>query len=110
MPCESDRLHRLSRREFLTSLFAAWSGAGCSGFADGLATDDTSGADTTFPPSVPPYESAFLNWSQELDFPDLRAFTPRTETDLVDVANWCARNGFVLRPRGAMHNWSPLAL
>jgi FAD/FMN-containing dehydrogenase len=99
----------LSRRELLIGLVSAWAGSGCSSQSPG---DDlsVSPGDEPFPSSTAQRQAAFLNWSQELDFPNLRAFTPQTENDLVDVANWCARNNFALRPRGAMHNWSPLAL
>jgi len=108
---DSNLLRRLSRREFLATLFAAWGGAGCSDSSGSIYGLELAllGSEA-FPSSVPQRRDAFLNWSHELDFPSLRACAPRTQDELVEVANWCARNGFALRPRGAMHNWSPLAL
>lgn len=99
----------LSRRALLTGLLGAWASTACDLRSPHGASTIAPGSEP-FPAATPQRRDASLNWSQELDFPNLRAFTPQTETDLVDVANWCARNGFALRPRGAMHNWSPLAL
>lgn len=101
----------LSRREFLMSLLAASAGAGCSSSGDSPGPAAQAGVQATaFPASVPLYREDFENWSGELSFDDLRTCAPRTAEDVVDVANWAAQNGYVLRPRGAMHNWSPLSL
>lgn len=110
MTRDPSRRHRLSRREFLAAALAAWGGAGCSGSSAPGNAGTEAVSPEAFPTGVPQRRDAFLNWSQELDFPNLRACAPRTVNELVDVANWCGRNGFALRPRGAMHNWSPLAL
>lgn len=63
-----------------------------------------------FPSAIPLYRADFKNWCGELDFRGLRTFAPKTPDEVVAVANWAARHQRRLRPRGAMHNWSPLSL
>jgi len=101
----------LSRREFLAGLLAAGACAGCGDSSEVAAI--VAGSDEArraFPESVPLYRADFENWSGEIGFRGLRTFAPRSPEDVVDVANWAARNGYALRARGMMHNWSPLAL
>jgi len=95
----------LSRREFLAGLLVAGAGAACGHSGTSEATSSSA-----FPSSVAQYRSDFENWSGESRFPGLRTFAPRTPDDVVEVANWAARNGYALRPRGKMHGWSPLGV
>jgi FAD/FMN-containing dehydrogenase len=98
----------LNRREFVLGLLATAAATGCSG--PEALLDAALVANDAFPESVPLYPDDFENWSGELRFAGLRTCAPRTPEDLAELANWCARNGHALRPRGAMHNWSPLSL
>src|SRR5581483_9529401 len=90
----------LSRRNFVAGLMAA---AG-SASAGRLFASPGDG----FP--LPRYRERFENWARELAFDDLWTCAPRAPQEVADVANWCATNHYALRPRGTMHNWSPLSL
>src|SRR5262245_12252661 len=95
----------MRRREFVAALLAsgltpAWTRA--------LAAVDSPPAG--FPSDVPLYRERYENWAQEFAFEDLLTFAPRTPADVLEVARWCARHDHALRPRGAMHNWSPLCV
>ncbi len=62
------------------------------------------------PSGVDAYRQRFVNWSKETDVGDLWTCAPRDADDVVRLANWARREGYRLRPRGAMHGWSPLAI
>ncbi len=99
---------RISRRHFLLTALAA-AIAACNSPAkppevSGLRTS------TPFPDAVPRDRQPFENWAGELRFPDVMTCTPRSADEAVAVVNWAALNRFAVRARGAMHNWSPLAL
>jgi FAD/FMN-containing dehydrogenase len=95
-----------NRREFLTGLLAAGATAAVP-FA--LVTPKKAHADD-FPSAIPLYRADFKNWCGELDFKQLLTCAPVTPGDVAAVAGWAAQHGYSLRPRGAMHNWSPLSL
>lgn len=99
---------RISRRQFLLTALAA-AIAACNSPS---TPPETSGprADTAFPDTVPRDRQPFENWAGELKFPDVMTCAPRNADEAVAVVNWAALNGFAVRARGAMHNWSPLAL
>lgn len=63
-----------------------------------------------FPPGIPVKQEDFSNWARAIVVPNLWTCTPATDTDVVTVCNWAAQNGWTVRPRGIMHNWSPLAV
>jgi FAD/FMN-containing dehydrogenase len=96
----------LSRRDFLTGLLATGATAAVP-FA--LVVPKTARA-SGFPSAIPLYRADFKNWCGELDFKQLLTFAPESPDDVAAVAGWAAQNGYTLRPRGAMHNWSPLSL
>jgi FAD/FMN-containing dehydrogenase len=96
----------LNRRDFLGGMLAAGAAA-----AAPVALVWSEGAESSeFPSQIPLYRADFENWCGELHFPNLLTCAPRTPAEVVAVANWAAQNGHALRPRGAMHNWSPLSL
>ena len=41
---------------------------------------------------------------------DVWTAAPRSADDVVATVNWARANGYRIRPRGYMHNWSPLTL
>jgi FAD/FMN-containing dehydrogenase len=67
-------------------------------------------APPNFPNSIPLYQQAFTNWAGEIQIDALWTCAPRTASDVVTVANWAQAYGYTVRPRGAMHNWSPLTI
>lgn len=69
---------------------------------------------STAPPGFPGgqqlQQEPFENWAQAIDVPRVWTCAPRTPEQVVEVVNWAWRHGYRVRPRGAMHNWSPLTL
>ncbi|WP_175715952.1 cholesterol oxidase substrate-binding domain-containing protein [Burkholderia ambifaria] len=63
-----------------------------------------------FPANIPLYKQAFQNWSGEIAVQDVWTAVPRSADDVVAAVNWARANGYRIRPRGYMHNWSPLTL
>ncbi|MDR6504223.1 FAD/FMN-containing dehydrogenase [Burkholderia ambifaria] len=63
-----------------------------------------------FPADIPLYKQAFQNWSGEIVVQDVWTAAPRSANDVVATVNWARANGYRVRPRGYMHNWSPLTL
>lgn len=63
-----------------------------------------------FPSHVSVSRQNFKNWSCEIQIKNVLTCTPTNENQVVDVVNWAQQNGYKVRPRGAMHNWSPLTL
>jgi FAD/FMN-containing dehydrogenase len=63
-----------------------------------------------FPPSIELYQQAYENWANEIRVEDLWTCAPATPADVVTIANWAYANGYRMRPRGYMHNWSPLTV
>jgi FAD/FMN-containing dehydrogenase len=63
-----------------------------------------------FPSSIPLYRQGFRNWSGETTVDDVWTCAPKSESDVVAVANWAYGAGFKIRPRGYMHNWAPFTI
>lgn len=63
-----------------------------------------------FPAGIPLYQQAFENWAREIHVDGVWTCTPRHADDVVALANWAHTHAYTLRPRGAMHNWSPLTI
>jgi FAD/FMN-containing dehydrogenase len=101
------------RRAFLTDL-ARLAAAGVIGgwtpLAHSARTQPASSAPPNFPPDIALYQQAFQNWSGEITIPDVWTAAPRSPAEVVEVANWAYANGYRIRPRGHLHNWSPLTL
>lgn len=56
-------------------------------------------------------KESFCNWALDVQAPSIWVAYPQMgESDLPDIANWAAANGYTVRPRGRSHNWSPLAV
>lgn len=99
----------LRRRQVLAGIVA---GAGLLSLSPlFLGVSDGEGGETTpFPSHIPLYAENYENWSRELQRADVPTFAPRRPHDVLRVANWCAKNGFRMRPRGMRHGWSPLTI
>ncbi|HKS42391.1 MAG TPA: cholesterol oxidase substrate-binding domain-containing protein [Blastocatellia bacterium] len=63
-----------------------------------------------FPSNIPISRETFENWSQGIKVPRLWTAVPQSYDDVVAVCNWAVGAGYKVRPRGIMHNWSPLTV
>ena len=63
-----------------------------------------------FPRAVPLARRPFENWATSIRVPGLWTCRPRSAQEAVDVVNWAHQAGWTVRPRGAMHGWSPLTV
>ncbi len=63
-----------------------------------------------FPADIELSRELFENWSTAIRVPDVWTCAPRNAREVVDVVNWAYGAGWRVRPRGKMHNWSPLTL
>lgn len=77
-----------------------------------LARGQSSGcpAPPEFPAGLELYRQGWENWSKEIVVEDLWTCPARDARDVVTLANWARRVGWRIRPRGAMHGWSPLGV
>lgn len=63
-----------------------------------------------FPENIPIKKEPFLNWSHTIQTPPVWICAPRSADNVVAACNWAAENGYQVRPKGIMHNWSPLSV
>lgn len=63
-----------------------------------------------FPTQVSVYKQGFRNWSGEIKVDQLWTANPQNTDELLLIVNWAAQHQFKVRPRGHMHNWSPLSI
>jgi Cholesterol oxidase, substrate-binding/FAD binding domain len=63
-----------------------------------------------FPGNIPISRETFENWSQGIKVRNLWTAVPQSYDDVVAVCNWAVGAGYKVRPRGIMHNWSPLTV
>lgn len=63
-----------------------------------------------FPGNIPISKETFENWSQGIKVRNLWTAVPASYDDVVAVCNWAVGAGYQVRPRGIMHNWSPLTV
>jgi FAD/FMN-containing dehydrogenase len=104
----------LSRRGFLAGV----AGAGALtavGWSPVFQVAAASAASTlatppNFPTGISLYQQAYENWAREIHVDGVWTCAPNSPADVALLANWAHANGYTLRPRGAMHNWSPLTI
>lgn len=63
-----------------------------------------------FPADVPLARRPYENWATTIRCDGLWTCRPRTAAEVVRVVNWAHGAGWTVRPRGAMHGWSPLVV
>ena len=63
-----------------------------------------------FPPSIPLNVLPYNNWDLTIQSPGVLTCAPQSADDVAAICNWAKDNGYHVRPRGVMHNWSPLTL
>lgn len=98
----------LSRRRFLKTSAIAGAATWLPAFRVSAADAASCTPPPNFPNGVELFQQAFENWSKGIVIEDLWTCAPRNPQECVTVVNWAANNGWKVRPRGAMHNWSPI--
>ncbi|MBB5371351.1 MULTISPECIES: cholesterol oxidase substrate-binding domain-containing protein [unclassified Janthinobacterium] len=63
-----------------------------------------------FPLDIPLYKQTFQNWAGDIKVDEVWTCAPTDAQQVVKVVNWARDNGYKVRPRGMMHNWSPLTV
>ncbi|QBJ97106.1 FAD-binding protein [Rhodococcus sp. ABRD24] len=125
MTAQDEQL-RLSRRGFLAagagalavSAAGAWTPAfavpaGSSGSLGSLGSSGPVAPLPTppnFPNGIALFQQAYQNWSKEIMLDATWVCSPKTADDVVRLTNWAHENGYKIRPRGAMHGWTPLTV
>ena len=104
--------HLIGRRGFLGAVGLAGAGSLWSPAYRLLAADAPSGcaAPPNFPEGIDLFLQAFSNWTGEITIDQVWTCRPTTSQHVALLANWAREEGFALRARGYMHNWSPLAV
>ncbi|WP_138841545.1 cholesterol oxidase substrate-binding domain-containing protein [Rhodococcus pyridinivorans] len=110
-----DSSPRLSRRGFLAAGAGALAVSALGGWTPVHAVPSGSAASTlptppVFPDGIDLYQQAYQNWSKEIMLDAIWTCAPRTPDDVVRLVNWAHENGYTIRPRGAMHGWTPLTI
>jgi FAD/FMN-containing dehydrogenase len=65
---------------------------------------------TAFPADIPVSLPNFENWCGAINVPGLWTARPRSAHDVVRIVNWAHHHHWTVRPKGAMHGWSPLTV
>ncbi|MCK0092999.1 FAD-binding protein [Rhodococcus sp. F64268] len=110
-----DSAPRLSRRGFLAAGAGALAATAVGGWTPAHAipfgsSDATLPAPPSFPEGIDLYQQAYQNWSKEIMLDSIWTCAPNNADDVVRLTNWAHENGYTIRPRGAMHGWTPLTI
>lgn len=105
----------IDRRQFIAAGAGALAAATVlravpAGAAPFGSADTTIPAPPNFPPGIPLYQQRYQNWSKEIVLDAIWTCSPVTPEDVVRLANWSHQNDYRIRPRGAMHGWTPLTI
>ncbi len=63
-----------------------------------------------FPAGIELYQQGYENWAKTIVVDDVWTCAPASGREVAKLANWACESGYRLRPRGAMHGWSPFTL
>jgi FAD/FMN-containing dehydrogenase len=63
-----------------------------------------------FPGGIDIERETWQNWAEETTVPNVWVGYPRSDADVVELANWALDNGWRLRGSGHRHGWSPLTV
>jgi FAD/FMN-containing dehydrogenase len=101
-----------TRRAFVARSSAVAAGVACGALlkVDGAAAGRPPAVFDDFPRSVELYRAGFENWARDIVVESLWTCAPRAPEEIADIATWAARHGYTVRPRGRMHNFSPLSV
>ncbi|WP_186629604.1 cholesterol oxidase substrate-binding domain-containing protein [Rhodococcus sp. BP22] len=105
----------LNRRQFIAAgagalAVASVMRAAPAGAVPFGSSESTIPAPPNFPPGIPLYQQRYQNWSKEIILDAIWTCSPVTPDDVVRLANWAHANSYRIRPRGAMHGWTPLTI
>ncbi|MGA9872892.1 MAG: cholesterol oxidase substrate-binding domain-containing protein [Rhodococcus sp. (in: high G+C Gram-positive bacteria)] len=105
----------LNRRQFIAAGAGAVATASLvravpAGAAPFGSADTTIPAPPDFPAGIPLYQQRYQNWSKEIILDAIWTCSPTTADDVVRLSNWAHANDYRIRPRGAMHGWTPLTI
>jgi FAD/FMN-containing dehydrogenase len=98
----------MERREFISAAAAALA-AWLPAFRVSSA-QATCAAPPDFPSNIPLYQQAYQNWSREIRISSLWTCAPRNAAEVLQTVEWARHRNYKVRPRGMMHNWSPLTI
>lgn len=102
-------MSELSRRRFLKkSAVAGAAAVWLPAFRIPAAEASDCPPPPNFPTGIELFQQTFENWAKGIVVDDLWTCAPRDPEECVAVVNWAFANGWKVRPRGAMHNWSPI--
>ncbi|WP_323073864.1 cholesterol oxidase substrate-binding domain-containing protein [Mycetohabitans endofungorum] len=101
-----------SRRKFLSDMVMLSTSGIVAGGWTPIYQISANASETlvNFPVGISIYRQAYENWSREILVDNVWAAVPKTPDDIVSIVNWARSNDFKIRPRGYMHNWSPLTM
>lgn len=101
-----------TRRKFLGAAAGATAGAATMSLTGWMPAFRVTAAGAATPPNFPAgislYQQAYKNWAGDIAVDAVWTCAPKTPADVVTVVNWAKANAYKVRPRGMMHNWSPL--
>lgn len=113
-PEQNSAVLSTSRRNFLSGTAQLAAAGALSGWLPAFRVTPAEAATCSTPPSFPSgitlYQQAYINWARDIAVDPMWTCAPSTPADIVTVCNWAKANGYKVRPRGAMHNWSPLTI
>ncbi|KIQ19274.1 cholesterol oxidase substrate-binding domain-containing protein [Rhodococcus sp. MEB064] len=102
------------RRTFITGTLAAVAFASVARAVPAGAVPADSAAAGSVPPNFPAgialFRQKYQNWSKEIVVDGVWTCSPRHADDVVTLADWAVEHGYRLRPRGAMHGWTPFTI
>lgn len=103
---------RVSRRKFLAGSAALAAGAMWQPVFTlrGVAAAAHCAPPPDFPVGIDLYLRGFENWARDIVIDELWTCAPTSAADVLRVVNWAHGHSYRVRPRGMMHNWSPLAV
>jgi FAD/FMN-containing dehydrogenase len=106
----ADEERGLSRRQLLAGTAGVAAAAWLPTFETEEAAFGAAPRPKRFPAGIRLYRQGFQNWSTAITVDAVWTCAPRDAAEVVAVVNWAHRAGYRVRPRGHMHNWSPLTL
>lgn len=106
--------NKKSRRDFLSKslqLGLTASAAWLPTFrVEAFSSATTCAKPINFPTTITLYQQAYENWSGEIKIDGMWTCSPKNEAEVLQIVNWAYANAYKVRPRGNMHNWSPILI
>ena len=110
---QDSTLPTVERRTLLKAAVAAGAVPVVSGlgwtFLGTLPAQAADGA-PVLPGGMTPWLAQFSNWAGDIVTDQLWTVSPTSASQVAALATWAYRNGWRIRPRGHMHNWSPISV